>query len=231
VKELVVLVADIDMENAIRGLIERHASLGIRPLRKDKDFDIHRHLQRDPGCRGDAEKFLKSFVGSHRFALVIFDYIGCGREHTGMSAKQIEGEVKSRLSAAGWSERCAVVVIEPELEAWVWNDSPHVADELGWKGRRKALIDWLEQNGFLAKGSSKPSEPKSAMLKAMRSAGEPLSPRVFSKLAEKVSLSRCKDRAFLDLKDTLRTWFPCDSTVAAFESPQSTKNYKESAHG
>lgn len=230
-KELVVLVADIDTENAVRGLLGRHATLRIRPLHKDKDFDIHRHVQRDAGCRRDAEKFLQSFSRSHRFALVIFDYHGCGEEHTRKSAEQIESEVQRRLSAAGWSGRCAVIVVEPELEAWIWSGSPHVANELGWQGRQTALRDWLEQNGFLAKDSAKPSDPKSAMKAAMRFVGKPLSPRVFSKLAERVSLSRCKDRAFLELRNTLRTWFPCGDRIGSANGPQSANKNEESSHG
>ena len=205
-KDIVLLVADLDAENALRGIVQRWQSLGIRPLVEGRQLDILRHPQRDPGCRCNAEGFLEGFVRTHRHALIVFDHAGCGWDDR--AATDVEVEVEDRLSRAGWKDRCAAIVIDPELEAWVWSDSPHVAAELGWTGRHPPLREWLETNRWIAGGAVKPNDPKTAMLRAMREANKPPSPRIFSKLAETVSLIRCQDRAFLKLKTTPRAWFP-----------------------
>lgn len=204
-KDLVLLVADLDAENAVRGILRRWKSLGIRQLLDGAHFDIPRHPQRDPGCRCDAEGFLKGFVRTHRYALVVFDHAGCGAEDR--TAEEIEADVESYLSAAGWEGRCAVVVIAPELEAWVWSDSLNVDMELGWRDRHPPLRNWLEESHFLIPGAVKPVDPKNALLRALRAANKPPSPHIFSRLAETVGLSRCQDRAFLKLKATLQRWF------------------------
>ncbi len=206
VKDLVLLVADLDAENALRGILQRWKAIGCRQLEEGKHVDIVRHPQRDPGCRCSGEGFLEGFVHTHGHALIVFDHAGCGWDDRPVS--EVEADVEDRLTRAGWRDRCAAVVIDPELEAWVWSDSPHVADELGWTGRHPSLREWLESSRWIADGTVKPKDPKAAMLRAMREANKPPSPRIFSKLAETVSLSRCQDRALLKLKSTLHAWFP-----------------------
>lgn len=204
-KDLVILTADLDAENAVRGVLTRSPSLNIRQLEEGRDFDIHRHPQRDAGCRSAAESFLEGFVRTHRHALVVFDHDGCGWEDRCPDA--VESDLEDRLSRAGWEGRCAVVVIAPELEAWVWSDSPNVECELGWSGKYPPLREWLVSENLLAASASKPHDPKAAMERAMRHARKPISPYVFARLAEAVGLNRCEDRAFLKLKTTLRGWY------------------------
>ncbi len=204
-KDLVILTADLDAENAVRGILTRSPSLNIRQLEEGANFAIHRHPQRDAGCRSAAESFLEGFVRTHRHALVVFDHDGCGWEDRCPDA--VESELEGRLSRAGWEGRCAVVVIAPELEAWVWSDSPNVDSELGWTGRHPTLREWLVSDNLLAANGTKPADPKTAMERAMRQARKPLSPNVFARLAETVGLNRCEDRAFLKLKTTLQGWY------------------------
>ena len=42
------------------------------------------------------------------------------------SAKEIEEKNQGDLNRNGWKGRSAVIVIDPELEIWVWSTSPHV---------------------------------------------------------------------------------------------------------
>jgi hypothetical protein len=207
-KDLVILTADLDAENAVRGVLGRWQSIGIRQLEEGRDFDTHRHPQRDAGCRSASEAFLEGFVRTHRHALVVFDHHGCGWE--GHRPDEVESDLESRLSRAGWDGRCAVVVIAPELEAWVWSDSPNVDLELGWSGRHPTLREWLVSENLLAANAAKPADPKTAMERAMRQARKPISPHVFARLAETVGLNRCEDRAFLKIKKVLQGWYPGD---------------------
>jgi len=203
--ELVVLVADLDTESTMRGLLQRWQSLGIRKLEDGNGFDILRHPQRDAGCRSGAESFLDGFVRTHGNALVVFDHQGCGWDDR--SAHAAENDLERRLSDVGWAGRCAVVVIDPELEAWVWSDSPNVDAVLGWTGRSPPLRTWLMTERLLEADRAKPANPKKAMERAMRAVNKPLSPHVFTQLAATVSLGRCEDRSFLKLKRALQQWF------------------------
>ena len=204
-RELIILTADLDAETAVRGVLARWKSLNIRKLDEGCDFDMHRHPQRDAGCRSAAEAFLESFVRTHGHALVVFDHQGCGWEER--SPEEVETDLESRLARTGWDGRCAAIVIAPELEAWVWSNSPNVEIELGWSGRRPRLREWLVSERLLAANAVKPADPKMAMERAMRQSRKPVSPHVFARLAETVGLNRCEDRAFLKLKRVSRNWF------------------------
>ncbi|MCX7001967.1 MAG: hypothetical protein NTV22_01690 [bacterium] len=195
----------MDAENALRGILRRWKSLAIRHIEEGRDFDMHRHPQRDAGCRSAAEAFLEGFVRTHRHALVVFDHHGCGWEDR--EPQEVEDDLQHRLARAGWDDRCAAIVIAPELEAWVWSDSPNVESELGWSGRQPTLREWLASESLLAANAAKPADPKAVMERAMRHARKPISPHVFVRIAETAGLNRCEDRAFLKLKTVVRRWY------------------------
>jgi phage antirepressor YoqD-like protein len=101
-----------------------------------------------------------------------------------------------------------VILLDPELEIWVWSDSPEVDGQLGWAQRQPDLRTWLRQKGLLLSDQAKPERPKEAMKAALREVKEPWSSSIHQHLAERVSLRRCTDPGFTKLKDTLRRWFP-----------------------
>ena len=200
-EDLVVLVADTNMRFGIEGLLERPLALGIAPL----EARVFVHPERDPGCYHHAHELLRPLSVDHRYALVLFDREGCGQEAKSRGA--IEEEVESRLAKAGWADRAAVIVIDPELESWVWSDSPEVDSVLGWAGREVALRDWLRERGFEFADSGKPLRPKEAMQSAMRHVRKSRSSAIYHRLSSVVSLKRCSDEAFLKLRERLGTWF------------------------
>jgi len=201
-KDLIVLVADADAEMAIRTLLGRSEALGMR----DISFDIRRHVQRDPGCRTAAHSFLKPETSLYKYALVVFDWEGAGAEDK--EPDEIEELVENSLSQAGWDGRCAVIVIKPELEMWVWSDSPHVSTTLGWKDKQSTIQEWLTANTeFWPAGKDKPRRPKEALHESLRHARKSSSPSLFENLAGQVSVKRCKDRAFCKFKTVLKQWF------------------------
>ena len=108
-------------------------------------------------------------------------------------------------------ERARAIVLSPELEVWVWSNSPHVDDVAGWKNRQPSLLSWMIDQGWLEEGEVKPGRPKEAFQAALREARIPRSASLYQRIAEKVSLRGCEDRAFLKFKDLLKDWFPRDS--------------------
>jgi hypothetical protein len=199
--DLLVLTADADTQNGVAALLERHDDLGIRPLRAR----VLRHPARDPGCRRRSCDFLRPYLRQYERALVVFDRHGCGDEH---ARTRIEEDVEALLAANGWDGRSAAVVIDPELEAWVWAESAAVARVLGWEGRGPTLREWLVESSLSASATQKPSDPKSAMRRALREVRQPLSAGLFAELARVVPFDSCVDPAFGKLRSTLRHWFP-----------------------
>ena len=199
--DLVILVPGRDEQAALEGILARHEALGFRPI----SAEFQRHPDRDPGCLLRAHEFLRPQANRFRHALVLFDRKGCGQEGKGRAG--LEHEVESRLSASGWGDRAAVVVIDPELEVWVWSDSPHVEAHLGWEGREPDLHTWMLQEGFLQQDQAKPARPREAVDRVLRVARKRRSSSIYRQLAQDVSLTRCEDPAFLKLRETLRSWF------------------------
>lgn len=205
--DLVVLVADKNMEYSIKGILERPESIQIKQIK----YEIYAHPLRDPGCRNNGHDILCPFVNNCQHALIIFDKEGCGKEKN-KTREELESETEKRLITSGWGDRAAAVVIDPELENWLWSDSPEVDLVLGWKGKNPPLRSWLEDRGYLTSNSVKPSHPKEAVESALRMVNKPKSSSIFYQLANRVSLKRCQDRAFLKLKEILVLWFgiaPC----------------------
>ncbi len=202
-KDLVVLVADGDIQETVIGLLSRPQALHIREL----SFDLFRHRRHDNGCFRESPDFLRPMIPVYRHCLVIFDHHGCGREPK-LNATEVEEDVRCRLADSGWGDRAGVVVINPELESWVWSDSPHVDRCLGWQGRDPSLRTWLRDNDYWTEDTLKPTDPKAAVEAVLRTTRKPRSSSIYLQLAQNVSLDRCTDPAFRRLKCLLQHWFP-----------------------
>lgn len=201
--DLLVLVADLDMEQTVKGLLARPESLEMAPVK----FQVRRHPRRDSGCRNGAVEYLREFQRSYLHALALFDLDGSGSDR---SREETQREVEEGLSRSGWNERARTIVIEPELETWVWGPSDKVPEVLGWHEEYVELRRWLCGQGLWPEESPKPSDPKKAMERTMRESRSRITPRKFFELANEVSLRRCRDPSFNDFKQTLRSWYPAE---------------------
>lgn len=204
-KDLVVLVPGKDEAETLNELLGRHQALRMRPI----TWQVLRHPDRDAGCRLKAAEFLRHEQSRHSHALVVFDREGCGQDH--LPREELEEQVEQALRQSGWGDRAGVVVIDPELEAWVWSDSPEVANSMGWINRDDDLRSWLVAQSFLAEGEAKPARPKEAMDRVLREMRKRRSSAIFQKLAQNVGIQGCEDPAFRKLKRTLRQWFPAET--------------------
>jgi hypothetical protein len=200
--DLILLVADKNTASALEGILSRPQSLGIRAIR----FEIHVHPESDPGCLKRSTDLLRLFANTCERGLVIFDREGCGQEN--QVRDELETQVRTNLAKNGWDDRAEVIVVDPELETWVWSDSPHVATELGWQNQKGPMRTWLCEQGYLDDvGDIKPNRPKEAMEAILRKTKTPRSSAIYNSLAAKVSFDRCQDPAFQKLKSTLHSWF------------------------
>lgn len=204
--DLVVLTADKNMKYAVEGLLNRPEALKIRPVR----WSVYIHPESDPGCLLRSDTFLRSFVNRYSHAIVMFDREGSGCQSKARR-EELEEEVACSLARNGWQERASAIVIDPELENWVFSDSPEVDAAIGWKSDYPSLRGWLKEKGFYKPGRAKPFPPKEALEAALRYARMPRSSYIYGRLAERVGLGRCTDRAFQKLKETLQSWFPVHS--------------------
>jgi hypothetical protein len=200
--DLVVLVPDKNLEATVKGLLSRHQSLSVRQL----NAHVHVHPARDPGCLKVGPDFLRAFSSLYRHGLILLDRDGRGSES--QSREQLESDIEFRLDASGWNGRAKAIVLDPELEVWVWSESPHLSHFLGWTADAASLRQWLIDQGYLTTDRPKPDRPKDAVEKLLRRARLPRSSSRYFELAQKISLHRCEDRAFLKFKETLLSWFP-----------------------
>ncbi len=206
-KELVILVADAAMEAVLRTFFEREAveeTLACGDISIDPVQDIFRDpMHTDGGVHRRAHEILRRFLRTHRRAMVILDkQFGAERP-----ANQVRMEILNNLRQNGWAERCEVVVIDPELEVWLWQESPHVARAVGYRGHqplRKHLAetrDWPED-------LDKPKNPKDTLQRLIRENRAGVPTGVYCNIAKQVSVRGCSDTSFRNFLTTLRNWFP-----------------------
>jgi hypothetical protein len=200
IANLVLLAADKTIETGVTRAFARTPSLGCTAF----TFRSFVHPDRDPGCYRRAAEFLTVLTDQYQYAVVIFDREGSG---TTMQRQDIELEVEARLAASGWNDRARCVVVDPEIENWVWTDSPHVAECMRWRANIE-LREWLATRGLWPQEAAKPPRPKEALQAVLRETGQPRSSALYGEIAQRVSLAKCSDPAFLKLRELLVGWFP-----------------------
>lgn len=203
-KDLIVLVADKNMENAIDGILPRYQSIGTHPI----SYSIKVHPHRDSGVRKTGAELLRTQLHLFRHALMIYDFEGAGREEK--TAKNLEDDGDKLLRRVGWGNQARTIVIHPELDIWVWADSPHIPELLGWRPDYQSLQQWLLSHGYEFNHDNKPLRPKEALEKVLREKRIPRSSALYKKIAQKVGFLRCSDRSFVKLTTILKRWFAPD---------------------
>ena len=153
-RDLIVLVPDKQAEHVVRGGLSRPQALGIRPV----DFKIIVDEGRDGGVRRRGSQLLRVERRQSSHAVLILDYEGCG-------ATDPPGQLESSLDAAlseAWGPNGKAIVVEPEIETWIWGAETHLREVLGWR-YMEGIRTWLSQNSFDFGPSAKPLRPKEAL--------------------------------------------------------------------
>jgi len=205
-RPLVILVADGTMRAVFQAFFKRSRFFDTLECAQF-DFDPKSEVFNDPlhtdgGVHKRCDELLRGYQRTHERALVVIDQQFGGER----PANEIREEMLDRLRRSGWdNERVQVVVIDPELEVWLWQDNANVEQALRSDGTlRQALI----RSGEWPEHTDKPLQPKETiqrLIKANR-AGAPMA--VYATIAGKVAVSRCTDASFAIFKATVQNWFP-----------------------
>ncbi|HZN40172.1 MAG TPA: hypothetical protein VFD82_15305 [Planctomycetota bacterium] len=199
--DLVCLVADKNMEALVGAVLQRPESLGIRPI--VPKLVVHPH--RDPGCYKDSTRFVRMYRQEALHALVLLD-----RAWEGAPAKptiELEADVDGDLRQLG-PEWAKSIVIDPEIEVWLFRRTPRLDEELGWKERTPGLAEELAKAGLWPADAEKPADPKRAIEWALHRVSRPRSSSIYRKLGATLGMKTCTDSAFNRFRTTLRAWFP-----------------------
>jgi len=197
--DLIVLAADNNMKFTLRGALERPQALGIRPI----SFDIIVHPNSDGGVRTDGPNLLVLRRNQFSHGLLVMDFEGSGARNT---ALELETELDGRLGEL-WSNAAKAVVIEPEVDIWMWGSDNMLHQTIG-RPRDTGIRDWLRGQGFTFSEANKPERPKEAMERLLQELRRPRSSALYGKIAKAISLKSCTDPAFGRLCTTLQQWFP-----------------------
>ncbi len=203
-KDMLFYVADKDMEETIKGLL--HV---LFPEEKLSEFcTILREREHDPGIYKNVGDFLRKFAKDYNHVMVFLDREGSGQDRK--NSEEIEREIEKELIYNGWDEnQVKVIVFDPELEIWLWIDSPLIAQMLGWDDFHK-LKSRLIDEGLWEKGKTKPHRPKEGMELACKEKRIPRSSSILKKIAENIPLKvlyTCQDPSFRRFIGTLEKWF------------------------
>lgn len=213
-RDCVFLVADKNMEAAFMGFLGRsqfHQSLGCGVFEFDAKQDLFPAVgNNDPGLYSRAHELLGSYRQTHRHAVVVLDEEWNGSP----GARKIETKIRQDLEQSGWDkEKIEVIVICPELEAWVCLDSPIVEEVFGCKKLEIGLRNYLEGENLWQAGQPKPSDPKQGIDKITKLARLPRSSSHYKQITGKISVKKCIDPAFKRLQGALQRWFPREDAV------------------
>lgn len=200
-RDVFFLVADGGMAEVVKGFLGRepHRRLGCGPFGVDPAQDIRVAPTKDPGIYNTAHGLLQPFRQTHRRAVIIVDAAWEGSPGADTIRKRVTQNV-----ALTWDE-FTVIVIEPELEAWLMNENQHLVDVLRCPKEYRAI---LRRAGFWPEGEPKPFQPKEALDHLRRKHRVRAFNADFGKLARAMSVKQCQDPAFNQLRDQLRAWFP-----------------------
>lgn len=199
-KDLLLLVPDKNTQFALKGALMRHDALGIRPI----EFDFLVHSGRDGGVRSSGATLAALKRNQFKHLLMIFDHEGSGAESK--PASELIHDLEKQLERQ-WGTNAHVIVIEPEVDVWMWGSDNVLSQLLKWNDFT-GIREWLQSKGYEMDGYDKPLRPKEALEEVLLRLKEPRSSSLYEKIAQRLSLQRCKDPAFIRMHKILQSWFP-----------------------
>ena len=218
-RDVIFHLADEHMEKGLKAFFSRddwHYAMACRKVDINTEGDAD--ILRVPGCTDGgtwkhAAENLVPFREKYTRAVIILD--ADFEPHPG--ADVLQRDVTADMLASGWAaERFAVVVIQPELEAWLWAPNINVALAFGHKDFDQ-LRGALEKEKLWNPGEPKPHDIKRARDRAARLGGKktggPIFKGVFNAISKK-ALDRCVEPGFQVMRAAMQAWFPVEGGTA-----------------
>lgn len=203
-RDVAFLLADSAMQQLLEGFFGRaqfHRSLSCGWFDFDRRADVVVAPTKDPGVYGTARELLRPYEHSHHHAVVMLDAAWDGSP----GAEKIHKQITEALTGV-WAD-FAVIVLDPEIEVWLWQRNANVDRALKHRGDAPAW-ELLERHGHWPAEQPKPPGPKEAKEFLRRSYRADISNAVFRRAAAAMSVRYCVDPAFIELRDALARWFP-----------------------
>lgn len=201
------VLADQTIETMVVGFLSRPGafpSLGCRAFDFDPKIDVLvPGGMNDPGLVARARDLAR---GAHRAAERVVFVLDNDWEGT-PGVDGIRSRIMQDCSTEGWDiDRVCVIVLDPEVEVWIWQESPHVREALGFapgESLRAAVSSaaWPDD-------AAKPLRPKEALQQLLRARGKPFSKAIHRKIAEGTTIKRCVDPGLQQLREFLQRQFP-----------------------
>ncbi len=217
-RDIVFHLADRHMEEGLRAFFSRqdwHHVLKCRRFEVDpmSNSDFYRVAgETDGGLWKHAHKNLHIFKEQYRHAVIMLD----AEFDPQPGPNVLRADIGKAMLASGWDEdRFGVVVIEPELEAWLWAPNHNVARAFG-HANFEELRTFLESEGLWDPGAPKPHSLKAARDRAARRGGKRTGGPIFRSVFEHISrraLDACVEHGLKTLRMMLGTWFPPENCL------------------
>jgi hypothetical protein len=202
VRDLLAIVEGKDDAAVLRAVLIRPRDLGIRSI------TFHTE-QRASGMIARGPELAREQRREFRYVLCLWDHQGSGQEAKPPS--RVQGEVQARLNRNTLKGCSKALVIDPELEVWLWQDLAAIAQVLGVED--SALQGWLaewrdEQFPTLTVEEVLLRQPKEAFEQVIRRAGLKPAAALRERVAAAADLHQwAQESSFRLLRRTLRRWF------------------------
>jgi hypothetical protein len=214
-KDLFLFSADADTQAFLGAVLARSSALGTKPI----NIELDRHPQRDAGMVQSGPELLRMRKGEARYAVMVLDFHGSGADTRSNRSNPValQLELQDRLDRATWRSNSLVVVLEPELEHWLWY--ARVALAKHWELSRAQVDDLIlewSNNAGLKPDEAVAKHPKELFEYAMRNRlKRTISPRDFQCIGAVAGIRSLElSPAFARLVQQLRAWFPADGRAA-----------------
>lgn len=203
------LVADKNMEACLQGLFSRagwHRSIGCAPV-DVAEQDVHVAAgHADPGLYAHGGELLRPFRDKYAHMVVMVDAEWQGSP----GPRAIATRLEAHLQSAGWAATHGLaLVLDPEVDTWLWARGDHTARAMGWESWNQLHAALTVQKLWPA-DALKPPRPKEAAEWALRQRRKARSSLVYRRIAESVGLGHCVEPGFASFRKTLKIWFPAE---------------------
>ncbi|GHV74909.1 hypothetical protein AGMMS49940_22110 [Spirochaetia bacterium] len=203
-------LADKNMKFSFEGFLTRpdfYKKLGCGPFAFDPQQDAKVAAgDNDPGLCKRGHELLRLYQATHHHAVVVLD-----AQWDGSPGKEkIAERLYDNIIRTGWPEGSfQVIVIDPELENWIWQQHDDIARNLQFANRYELMAD-PDLIAAWPTGQDKPTFPKEIFEKLLRKKQIQRSSVLYKQITSQIPVRGCRDPAFLSLVETLQRWFPVE---------------------